>query len=261
MRSLSPARSLGALAASAVLLACLTGCGGDDADPSDDTSSPTASETTSQTVSETPSEDTDAADVLDEAALTDALITLENIPAEGFVESPPTEDEPAATGTCLDDISNFDLRQDFTAENKATIEFTSEGVQQQSQVSSTVESYSDEAAVGDALDAFLQLAQGCTTATGQDADGFTYDLTVQTTDEVSLDGADRQVGVTVTGTLSPSADQSFVARFGFVVASSGNNLAAVGASDLGEDLGDDDGVANLVEPIAQAQLDRLTGLR
>lgn len=263
-------------AACAALLLGLTlaACGGGDTDDqADDSSSATASETTSESPTETatsepvePTESTEssesapAGDLPSDEDLRAALLTTADVPA-GLTAQPEEGDddgdgEESFEGTCLADIGEFSDALGFEADSEAEVEYVAEDASGQTSVNSKLQAYADAAAVAPAFAEFTDRLQGCTEVDTTDEQGIAYQLQISYDDSVDLPGAEDQLRIQMTGTIS-SGEQSFDITFRIVVSLSGPILSVVGVSTLGEA---DPAVLDTIDDLATTQAERVGAL-
>lgn len=248
------------------LAAC--GAGGSD-DEADESPSASTSETTSESPSETatsepvePTESTGAepaGDLPSDEDLQAALLTTADVPA-GLTAQPDdgddSDDEESFEGTCLADVGEFSDALGFEADSEAEVEYVTEDADGQTSVSSKLQAYADAAAVGPAFAEFTDRLQGCTEVTTTDDQGIDYQLQIGYDDSVDLPGAEDQLRIQMTGTIS-SGEQSFDVTFRIVVSLSGPILSVVGVSTLGEA---DPAVLDTIDDLATTQAERVGAL-
>lgn len=256
-------------AASAALLLGLTlaACGGGDSeDESDASPSASTSETTSESPSETatsepvePTETEPAGDLPTDDDLQAALLTTADVPA-GLTAKPDdgdaSDDQESFTGTCLADIGEFSDALGFEADSEAEVEYVAEDANGQTSVTSKLQAYADAATVAPAFAEFTDRLQGCTEVATTDDQGIDYQLQIGYDDAVDLPGAEDQLRIQMTGTIS-SGEQSFDITFRIVVSLSGPILSVVGVSTLGQA---DPAVLDTIDDLATTQADRVGAL-
>jgi hypothetical protein len=222
---LTPFRRLATVAVLALLATTATACGGDDED-SGDSGSGDATVTQEQ---------------VDAAAL-----TLENFTGEDWEEVPFEEGEDDGPG-CFGEISATvdelepDLEADHTFEDN-TISLPS--------VDSSVSSFDDEDAITAKFDEVQELLATCTTIAETADDGTVYDLTL-TTDEEALAGADDQINLVLTGTITPAGGEETNISQHATMIRVGNVISQVSTVDFGDE-------SVMHAALAQIAVDRLT---
>lgn len=200
-------------------------------------------------------DDSSASAVPSEDELSAALLTSDDVP-EGYVQSVPEDSDDSEVtlfdDTCLADVSKFDDQVGSEPASKAKTEFTLDEAATQAQVTAGISVYEDEDAVTDAFGTFYDSLAGCTNVTFTDAGGNAYDIDVAVDDAVTIDGADSQLTITLSGDAT-AGDQSLPIDFGFVVVRQGAATSALGTSEIGSGFDVNDQIA----AFAQTQSDRL----
>lgn len=242
-------RTTGASAALLLALA-LTACGGDDesGDDAPDEGSSASSEASAP-------DDTESAAVPTEADLEAALLTSADLP-EGFEVDPDDsdgEDEVAFEGTCLEAVGQFSDAVGSDPEEEAEVDLVVESATGQTGVMSQVEAYADAATVSSTFADFTEELQSCTSVQTTNDDGLTIDLEVTYDDADAVPGADDQLAIDLTGTIT-SGEQAFPVAYSYVVAVTDAYVSAVGTFALGED---STGVLDQVGDLAALQLERV----
>ncbi|CAN5630565.1 hypothetical protein BH11ACT8_BH11ACT8_16050 [soil metagenome] len=201
---------------------------------------------------ETPAE----AAPLTEAQLTSALLSPDDVP-DGYAQSDAgdTEDSTVFDGTCLADVSQFDDQVGDQPDATSKTEFTLDEDAGQGAISASLSTYPDADKVTAAMGAFYDSVTGCTNLSFTDDQGLSYDIDVSIGDEVTIDGADQQLRIGLTGSIGTSG-QSLPIDFAFLVVQEGSSISTVGTSEVGKDYG----INDRVDDFAQTQADRLADL-
>ena len=177
-----------------------------------------------------------AAAVPTEDELAAAVLTPADLPA-GFTEVPEDgaeDDDDAFDGTCFGDVGEFSDALGAEPDVEVERELSAESEEYQTFVSTQLEAYADPTAVGPAFEQFTQSLQSCTEVATTDPDGITYDLQLSYDTTVDLPGAQDQLGIEMTGTIS-SADQTFPLTYRVEVAFTGRFITLVGTYAVGPD--------------------------
>lgn len=234
-------RRAGTAAASLTLALALVACGSSDGSDGDDRSS------------SSDAAPTDGVPTDDELAA--ALLTSDDVP-EGFEQSDVDDDDDdedsVFADTCLGDVADFDDQVGTEPVSKAKTQFTVEDETTQSLLQAGISLYDDEDAVVDAFDEFYSGFSTCTDLSFTDDGGNSYALDVTADDTVTIDGADSQLTIKLTGTATAGTD-SIPIDFGFLVVREGAAVSHLSTSEVGDtyDLDAD------VDALAQTQADRL----
>lgn len=197
--------------------------------------------------------------VVSQDTLERSLVSVDDLP-RGYERTPSDEvDGTADTGTCLDRLGGESDATGVEAAREAQAEFTSSPTpRQQSQVFVGVAAFEDESSFRRSFDAFVEEAKSCRRARGT-RNGLTLDLRVRVDDEVTIEGADLQLTVTLSGRATYRGVR-LDERFALIVAASGRELISAGVVDIGQGL-PAGRATTLTRRLAQLQLTRLTRLR
>lgn len=250
------ARRTTAASAALLLSLALTACGGDDesGDDAPDERASASSEAPAPDDDETTADETAAA-VPTEEELEAVLLTSADLPA-GFEVDPDDgdeEDEVAFEDTCLESVGEFSEALGSEPDEEAEVDLVAEGTTGQTGVMSQVEAYADAGPVPAAFSDFTEQLQSCTTVQTTNDDGLVIDLEIAYDDTVDLPGADDQLAIDMTGTISSGAEE-FPVAYQYTVALAGSYISIVGTFALGEDTS---GVLEQSGDLAALQLERV----
>ncbi|WP_183092577.1 hypothetical protein [Nocardioides stalactiti] len=234
MSHVRPRRCLAAAGSLALVALLAVGCGddgGDSAAQETETVVVTADVTTPGPTDGSDSPD-DSGPALTQEQLDVVVLTPENL-GEGWTGGPVESDVESGAPGCFGEIETISDGLDAieVAERDVEYDFGDDG---EPSVHSGASSYSDGNAVAQAFDDLSAALSACTSVTGTDGEGYTWDLTVTSDDTVLSDATDDQVNVTAAGTVTDSAGTSYDLTLHQTYVRIGKNVITVGVSGVSD---------------------------
>lgn len=221
-RTARPLASVAVLALTSVLAA---GCGDGDED---------AGEVVTETVTVTPGQ-TDGGDTGEEGAATfteeqaiAAILQPDNFSDAWSSEPGSDDDEEEPAPGCLGEIDALTEELPKAAEADSTYEYGDSGAPS---VDSGLSAYADEAELVARFDEVQAALVSCTSVTGTDSDGLSYDLTLSADEDVTYDGVDDQINMTASGTVS-QGEESLEIYLVSTMVRIGANVATIATTHL-----------------------------
>lgn len=208
-----------AVGLAALALTSLTACGGSDAEDTSDT-----------TASGSPSEGAEL-EVLSSEEAEQALIPQAAM-GEEFTAIEPSEEEGDADLGCL---SALDEMGDIGAETEAEVEYVPADDSGFPSLESSVFSYTDTERISTRIEEVSAALDGCDSVDVTDDQGTRFQLDVSLENEVVTEGADEQVTLEASGTIS-SAEQEVPITLHMSSVRIDNHVTVVVYSDLTEDV-------------------------
>ena len=227
-----------ATAGSLALIALLAvGCGDDEGDPEAQETETVFVDADGNVIED--QTDGDGGDVSDDSgpALTQeelevVVLTPENV-GEGWTGGPVESDDDSVAPGCFGEISAISDSLDplEVAEYDVEYEFGDSGVPE---VSSGASSYEDGNAVAQAFVELRTVLGACTSLSGPDSDGNTWDLTVSTDETAVSDATDDQINVTASGTLTDTSGTDYEVTLHQTYVRIGKNVITIGVTDVSD---------------------------
>lgn len=142
----------------------------------------------------------------------------------------PTEDDGTGPG-CFGAISTISDSLDPHEVAEYDVEY-SYGDSGFPAVSSGAVSFAEEGPVADAFEEMKAALEPCTSVTGTDSDGLTWDVAVTYDDTVLSDATDDQINYSATGTISDDSGNSFELSLHASLVRIGRNVIDISTSDF-----------------------------
>lgn len=257
-----------ATAGSLALIALLAvGCGDDEGDPEAQETETVVVDADGNVIEDqTDGGGTDVADdsgpALTQEQLEVVVLTPENV-GDGWTGGPVESDEDSVAPGCFGEISAISNSLDplEVAEYDVEYEFGDAGVPE---VSSGASSYQDGNAVADAFVELSTVLGACTSVTGPDSDGNTWDLAVSTDETAVSDATDDQINVTASGTLTDTSGTDYEVTLHQTYVRIGKNVITIGVTDVSDQTELHAGYAQiaidrLIDVIIDSEPDQTTG--
>ena len=203
-----------AVGLAALALTSLAACGGDD--------------TSGTTDSESPTEELEVL-TAEEAEL--ALIP-ESAMGETFVGTEPTDDDSETDLGCLSALNEMD---DIGAETEAQIEYVPADESGFPALENSVFSYDETEVISNRMEEISTALEGCESVDVTDDDGTSFTLDVNFESGVTTDGADEQVTLEASGTIS-TPDQEVPISLYMSSVRVDNHVTVVIYSELSDDV-------------------------
>lgn len=210
IRSGRLARPLASVAVLALVSAFAAGCGDDSGDSDDGADD----------------EPEVAVTALTPDQIAEGVLQSDNM-GDGWTSEPSTEDDSTAPG-CLANVET--LTDGLEEKDKGGTKFSYEGTSLT--VESTISAYDDEPGLTAVFDQVQVAVAACTTVTGPDGDGNTWDLTLTSSDEAVYDDVDDQYSVSGTGTFTTPEGENFEVYLEQTAVRLGPNVASVNTIDI-----------------------------
>lgn len=176
------------------------------------------------------------------------VLTPENV-GDGWTGGPVESDEDSDAPGCFAEIETISDSLDPLEVAEHDVEYTygDAGVPA---ISSGASSYDDGNAVTQAFDDLESVLSTCTTVTGTDGEGNTWDLAVTVDDTVVSDATDAQINVTASGTLADTSGNEYDLTIHQSYVQIGKNVITIGVTDVSDQ-------SALHEAYTQLAIDRL----
>lgn len=185
--------------------------------------------------------------VLDGDQVQQALLTEDNLPA-GFAAVPDDDEDDAPEMGCLDVL---DETEGPAGEAEAEVTYSIDDGQVS--VGSYAESFASVEGAVDSIDTGRRALAGCTRVDETDERGVRLTLDIEMDEDRSVDDADEQINVTVTGAARAQGAEIPFALW-FSVVRIDNHLTRVATSDFTAD------PESLLQPYLEIAVDRLTAV-
>ncbi len=168
-----------------------------------------------------------AVGALTEEQIAEAVLQEDNL-GEGWTSEPSDDSDDNPAPGCLRDIEG--LTDGLPEKAKGGTEL-SYGEDELPSVESTVSAYQDEAAISALFDQVQTALTGCTTISATDDEGLTWDLTLTSDEELTLD-VDDQSNVSGSGTLTAEEGQTVDIYIEWTNVRVGQNIGAITTFDV-----------------------------
>lgn len=175
-------------------------------------------------------DDDEAGPPLTQEQLEVVVLTQENVGQGWTGGAVPTEDDGTAPG-CFGEVTAISdsLDQHEVAEYDVEYSYGDSGLPS---VASGAVSFAEEAPVAEAFEQLKAALEPCTSVTGTDSDGLTWDVTV-TYDDIALgDATDDQINYSARGTISDEDGNSFDVILYSSLVRIGRNVIDISTSDV-----------------------------
>lgn len=220
MRRTTRSRSLAPIAVLAVVALTAVGCSDDSSDSASDEETVVVDQN-GQTIGGDPS----TVPPLSADQISQAVLQDDNL-GDGWTSEPSTEDDTAAPG-CLADVDT--LTEGLEEQAKGGTEFTYGDILT---VESTVSAYPDATALAAVFDQVQTAVAACTSVTGPDGDGNTWDITLSSTDDAGFDDVDDQYSISGSGGFTTADGTNVDIYIEQTAVRIGPNVATVSTFDL-----------------------------
>ncbi|MDZ5620151.1 hypothetical protein [Nocardioides bizhenqiangii] len=204
----------------------------------------------------------DSGPALTQEQLEVVVLTPENV-GEGWTGGPVESDDDSVAPGCFGEISTISDSLDplEVAEHDVEYEFGDAGVPE---ISSGASSYEDGNAVAEAFVELSTVLSSCTSVTGTDSDGNTWDLAVSYDDTVISDATDDQINVTASGSLTDTSGSEYDLTLHQTYVRIGKNVITIGVTDFTDQSALHDGytqiaIDRLIDVITDSEPDQTTG--
>ncbi len=170
----------------------------------------------------------DSGPALTQEQLEVVVLTPENL-GDGWAVRPAESDEDSDAPGCCGEIEAI-------SDDRDPLEFADHDVEYgygdtgAPQITSSASSYDDGNAVAQAFDELSAVLSSCTSVTGTDGEGNTWDMTVTSDDTAVSDATDDQVNVTASGTFADSSGAEFELTLHQSYVRIGKNVITIGVS-------------------------------
>ncbi|KAA1429388.1 hypothetical protein [Nocardioides antri] len=254
VRTRHPRRVLATAGCLALVSLLAVGCG-DDGGDADAEETETVYVDTEGNVIDDPSGEDGGDDVEDDSgpALTQeqlevVVLTPENV-GDGWTGGPVESDEDSEAPGCFGEIETISDNLDplEVAEHDVEYSYGDSGVPV---INSGASSYQDGNAVAQAFEDLDAVLSTCTSVTGTDGEGNTWDMTVSYDDTVVSDATDDQVNVTTSGTFTDPSGSEYDLTIHQSYVRIGKNVITIGVTDFSDQ-------SALQEAYTQIAIDRL----
>jgi hypothetical protein len=229
-----------ATAGSLALIALLAvGCGDDEGDPEAQETETVFVDADGNVIEDPTDGGGDGGDVADDSgpALTQeqlevVVLTPENV-GDGWTGGPVESDDDSVAPGCFGEISAISDSLDplEVAEYDVEYAFGDSGVPE---VSSGASSYEDGNVVAQAFAELSTVLGACTSLTGPDSEGNTWDLTVTTDETAVSDATDDQINVIASGTLADTSGTEYEVTLHQAYVRIGKNVITIGVTDVSD---------------------------
>jgi hypothetical protein len=174
----------------------------------------------------------DSGPALTQEQLEVVVLTPENV-GEGWTGGPVESDDDSVAPGCFGEISAISDSLDplEVAEQDVEYAYGESGVPE---ISSGASSYQDGNAVAAAFDELSTVLGACTSVTGADGDGNTWDFSVTTDETLATDTIDDQINVTASGTLTDTSGTTYDLTLHQAYVRIGKNVMTIGVTDVGD---------------------------
>lgn len=257
--------ALASVATLALVSLLVAGCGDDASDPK-----AAVTETVVVDGDGNPTEaPTDGGDVADDSgpALTQeqvevVVLTPDNV-GEGWSGGTVESDEEGGAPGCFAEIDAISDGLDPLEVAEYDVEY-SYGDSGAPALSSGASSYSDGNAVADAFVALEAALGACTSVTGADADGNTWDLAVSYDNTAVSDATDDQLNVTASGTVTDASGSEYELTLHQSFVRIGKNVITIGTTGLDDQAAlhaayTSIGIDRFIDVIIDSEPDQTTG--
>ncbi len=248
----------------AVLSLLVVGCGDDGGDAAAQETETVVVDPDGNVV--TDQSDSDVADdsgpALTQEQVEVVVLTPENV-GDGWTGGEVESDEDTDAPGCFGEIETISDSLDPIEVAERDVEYTY-GDSGLPSIRSGASSYEDGNAVAQAFLDLGTVLSGCTSVTGTDGDGTTWDLTVSYDDTVVSDATDDQINVTASGTLTDSSGTDYELTLHQTYVRIGKNVLTIGVTDLSDQSALQTGytqiaIDRLVDVIIDSEPDQTTG--
>jgi hypothetical protein len=174
----------------------------------------------------------DSGPALTQEQLEVVVLTPENV-GDGWTGGPVESDEDSDAPGCFGEIETISDGLDPLEVAEYDVEYAY-GDSGAPQISSGASSYTDGNAVDHAFVALDTALRACTSVTGTDGDGNTWDLSVSADDTAVTDTIDDQINVTASGTLTDTAGTEYELTLQQTYVRIGKNVITIGVTDVND---------------------------
>jgi hypothetical protein len=174
----------------------------------------------------------DSGPALTQEQLEVVVLTPENV-GDGWTGGPVESDEESDAPGCFGEIKTISDSLDpiEVAEHDVEYTFGDSGLPA---ISNGASSYEDGNAVAQAFADLDTVLRGCTSVTGEDGDGNTWDMTVTYDDTVVSDATDDQINVTASGTVVDASGNEYELTLHQAYVRVGKNVITIGVTGVSD---------------------------